>query len=511
VRLAWHIAQKDLRRLAWPLGAWLPLVLSPPIVLACVVPSIQGHAASSLDAWRSAFSIWLQLLLAVQLFLGYLLVGSSVLEDPLVGTTAFWSTRPIARGRLLAAKLLAAAIVLVVAPIVMLMPLWFANGFNLGDAALAGWDFVQRFGGGVVLALLAGSLARTLAQFLAFSLVLAAAFFATTWVAFHFSRPTSWGVAASREWLMMAATLPLLALALLHQFLTRRTMRTWFLLGATIVVLFVMRLAWPFEINVTDGRPRPTEPMPEDRAGEIMPAPAFTQHQASSAPSLYGRSAWSVERFSVPMFARSSDGRIELRASTLWMSEASVRMVGNKAATTPLRWQLSALGFFPANRGEPEFTGTLEAWSVRPRVIGEMPMRVGAELQVGPDRTRILDLLFHEERLDNIYVEEHGPDVQMRAAWSDNWSRRSSGNVRYVDCYVLVNREKKIATAAHLHDLGSLEAGGLAVRLRELGVAWREAERGVPTLVKVRFERDHGFTLPLHVRGVSTRGFDQIP
>jgi hypothetical protein len=58
--------------------------------------------------------------------------------------------------------------------------------------------------------------------------------------------------------------------------------------------------------------------------------------------------------------------------------------------------------------------------------------------------------------------------------------------------------------------MGSLELNSLVICFRNLGVTWPHDLDGT-TIVKIRFERDHAFELPLEVRGVSTRGWEQIP
>ena len=216
----------------------------------------------------------------------------------------------------------------------------------------------------------------------------------------------------------------------------------------------------------------------------------------------------------MPVAVRSSKGEIAMRASEVWTEQASMHALGFKPDADPLRWQLVARfdrpGMMP--RETPHLAGTMEVWSVRTRVLGELPVRVGADLSIGANRTRILALQFNEGRLDRIYVEESDTAVRTREMWDSAWSGRVTRNARYADCYALVNRANNEATAATSWGTSTtLEMGSLAKRFRELGVGWREADRGAPTLVKLRFERDHAFGLPLEVNGVSTRAWDQLP
>jgi hypothetical protein len=410
---------------------------------------------------------------------------------------------------------MAAAVLFFVAPVVVLAPVWLVSGFGAGDIAAAAWQFITSFGGWVLLALTTASLARSLPQFLFFSLVIVGTFAATSVLTAPVWRDAPMALRISREWLVLAGVLPTLAIVLTHQFLTRRLQRSWLLIGSAFVAVTVIRCAWPWELPIGGAAQRFDPPRAGDHAADIVAAPSFTQHQAKSVPTVYGNTVWRTDALVVPISARSTDGTITMRGSGMWEAQAMVRVLGPKPVTEPLRWQLMTFGL---DRPGVEiddgarFTGMMEVWAVRPRVLGEMPVRVGAELRVGANRTRILALQFNEGRLDHIYLEESDALAHSREMWSEAWSTRPTGKERYVDCYALVNAAKDIVSPASGYS-GSqaVELGALAKRFRDLSVGWREAERGPPTLVKLRFERDHAYGLPLEVRGVSTRGWEQIP
>jgi hypothetical protein len=213
------------------------------------------------------------------------------------------------------------------------------------------------------------------------------------------------------------------------------------------------------------------------------------------SPSFSGKTVWHADGVAVPMFARSPDGTSVMRASEMWSGGASLSALGFNRTEEPLLWQLETRNHSYLR----EFTGTYEVWFFRPPgVLGEMPVRVGAELWVGPRRTRVIGLVFNEGRLDKIYVEERDTRARLAAAWVNDWDAPETGRERFVDSYVLVNRAKQTAMAAQVTDLGRApqEMNSLAIRFRVLEVAWRNEERGEPTLVKLRFERDHVFDLP---------------
>jgi hypothetical protein len=510
VRLAWHIAKKDLRRMALPVGVWLALILVPTIAFCVVSPAVEGNATSSIDTWSRVSWIWVRLLEGVQVFLAYLLAGTLVLEDPLVGTTSFWTTRPIGNARLLGAKIIAAFLLFVVAPIVLLTPVWLASGFALNDLVHAAESLTERFGITLLLALMTASLARNLAQFLSFSILIVGLFFITGRIALPYWRATPALVFASHEWIVAAAMLPAIALITMHQFLSRRAARTWVIMACVLVGGIIIHLAWPWDISGAFSNQRAGSPRPDDHASEIVAAPSFTKHSPRSVPSVYGKTTWRPEGFSVPVYARYPDGTFAMRAGGGWEGEAGLRTLGFKSATAPLIWQVHQLGWRPTKAEERHFKGTLEAWAVRTRVLGEMPARLGAEFRHGVTRVRIVRVVSRGEQMLNLYLEERESEANTAGRWNRNWSLREGGDERYVDCYFLVSRAAKQAQAGTSGELGTFTMNSLVIRFLDVDVNWPQA-RGEATLVKMRFERDHAFELPLEVNGVSSEGMRQIP
>ena len=124
-----HIVRKDVRRLRWILALWVA-------VLVARVALSSGGATSP----DEAVNIGLLLreltgaLGTVELLLTALIVARLVHEEPLVGFTAFWLTRPYASANLLVAKLLFAAIVVVVLPLIA--DLTMMSLFGAGPQAL---------------------------------------------------------------------------------------------------------------------------------------------------------------------------------------------------------------------------------------------------------------------------------------------------------------------------------------------------------------------------------------
>jgi len=125
MKLAWHIIAKDLRRHQLPYGLWLCLLFAKQGALAL------GFSDWSADAeWFDRLQMGSMVLSVVEGAVAFLLVGSWVMEDPLVGSTQFWVTRPIAGRRLLAAKLLGVVLGFVVVPLLIAMTGWIVCGLS---------------------------------------------------------------------------------------------------------------------------------------------------------------------------------------------------------------------------------------------------------------------------------------------------------------------------------------------------------------------------------------------
>jgi hypothetical protein len=135
MRVTWNIVAKDFLRMRAVILAWFGLMAAKILLYAFVSGAI-GRPSES----------WLLLLgqgpaVAVRACLdpliAFVLTGWMVHEDPLVGADAFWVTRPISGARLLGAKLLGAALFLVLFPILLNVPWWLACGFGAGEIGRA--------------------------------------------------------------------------------------------------------------------------------------------------------------------------------------------------------------------------------------------------------------------------------------------------------------------------------------------------------------------------------------
>jgi ABC-type transport system involved in multi-copper enzyme maturation permease subunit len=108
-----HILRKDLRRLRWGLLLWTL------VIVARLLVATSGAAFAFGDfGLQLAIEEISMLVATIDALLLALLVSWLVHDEPLVGADAFWLTRPIDRSRLLAAKMIFAALLLVGVPAV---------------------------------------------------------------------------------------------------------------------------------------------------------------------------------------------------------------------------------------------------------------------------------------------------------------------------------------------------------------------------------------------------------
>jgi hypothetical protein len=124
--------RKDLRLLLWPWLVWLSLLPARIALGFWCIRKTHFSGADSTNAMR--IDLALTVLGALTC---YLLVLRLVQADAPLRPRAFWHTRPISGGGLLLAKALAALLLFGLAPVLVSLPWWLANGLGGADLALA--------------------------------------------------------------------------------------------------------------------------------------------------------------------------------------------------------------------------------------------------------------------------------------------------------------------------------------------------------------------------------------
>jgi hypothetical protein len=506
--------------MALPVGLWLAFLVAATVSFRIVTPWAATTRVSAISGWLTVLQIWARVVISVCGVIGYLLAGALLLEDPLVGTRQFWTTRPIANLRLLTAKVLAAAVLFVAAPAVVLGILWIGAGATLRDVVVAAGAVGLGYGMLPVFAFMVASLSRHLAQFVLLTVALAAAYFicGVGVEMFMLRRLPLAAVLQSREMLVRLLPIPVAAIVLVQQYITRRPSRAWATIALALVACAVVRLAWPWSVARPMAEDTYPTGSPSDKPVDIRVTMKPAPRGDRQSPLLVVTTPWSPTGFYAPNSVRLSGGGGAFAMGAVLkvlkfgperLVTAAVRVVGFDHDDTPLDWNLLPDGdamrrMTDAASGsqktvEPALAGQMEVCLVQSRVLGEMPLQEGAGLASGADRTRIVGLLRTGERLDSILVEER--DVDPAAATLMSPVRAPGRGHQHSDVYVLVDRAAGRAygaVASDFNEVRTVAMNGFTLDVRRIAVAGNDTWRGA-VLVKVRFEVVRRFEQPFRV------------
>ena len=252
MNLALHIFKKDVRHLRGLLAAWALLV-----VLQAGLGGSGLAASADNMAWEVAFGIIGMLVPMLQALLVFVLVPLLVHDEPLVGTTAFWFTRPIARTDLFKAKALFCGGLLVLAPLAVELAVLAANGATVRQLALAAPEILL---GRLELLLMVAALAVLTSSFARFILWAALALVvfmvvsAVGYIVALFMNPAAVmrmaqepSLMASRQIAAGVAGVVLSAAVVAHQYLRRRTAVSAGLWVASLALALALPPLWPFD------------------------------------------------------------------------------------------------------------------------------------------------------------------------------------------------------------------------------------------------------------------------
>ena len=153
MKLVLHMVRKDFLRLRWPLAGWLVLVaaklgLGFALVLGADLLGWKNDSMTSVVVGG----------FVLERVMTFVLVAMLVLEDALVGSTQFWTTRPISGARLLAAKLAGGLLLLWLPEVLLTLPWWLTCGFGGREMAWAMFELLVVLGTVAVPAALVASL-----------------------------------------------------------------------------------------------------------------------------------------------------------------------------------------------------------------------------------------------------------------------------------------------------------------------------------------------------------------
>ena len=231
-----HILRKDVLRL-WPLLAAFGALLVLRVAGAWNDP-LTMEPSWRLESFGPLFELT-----------AILLVGMLVHQDPLVGTNAFWLTRPISRLALMASKAFFLLIFVVLPPVAA--HLGILASFGLDPAT----DWPALFEAlAVLLALVAGGLVLATVTpnlpvyFVAWISVVVVVSLLSHLLSLLVEVNLSVGLSGSR---MIVATVTIIVASGLiasHQYLTRRTQRSIVSLSVGFLLLIALTSIWPWNV-----------------------------------------------------------------------------------------------------------------------------------------------------------------------------------------------------------------------------------------------------------------------
>ncbi len=510
---AWHIARKDIRRLAWPVSGWLLLVggsaaglslLSMPVAAE---PTPGARQAIVLPyAWMGGLSAFVTLAVVLQSLVAFVLAGFLVLQDPPTGTATFWSTRPISGGRLLRAKLLAAFLLLVLAPVIVLTPIWLADGFALLEVGHAALEFMAWQLAIVGLGMGLAALTENLGGFLLVAFGGGVAFVLLRMEAlWKWAEVSSPSVADARSELVTLIPLVAVAIILVRQYASRRE-PVWGIAGVALAAMVFARWAWPFEepswLPILGGTERRFSPEPAwAREATVTLANVHADGHDTRRVAVTVGGPWNPDTFLAPQDAWLVMPAAKEMVSAMfdrglhWGEAAARKVAGFAASGEPTAWEMERGRPRQSNMGSdsPNAEVTIVLAAMRGRVLWEVPLREGVRARAGSSTTVIAGLGWNDARR-SVLLQERDSRFSSRSGVSSPYSAARESDASKQDCYLLVHRAQAHVQFLPIQPLGSTHLSSIMVSGRALDFAvpgegkdYARWEEGA-TLLKVRFE-----------------------
>ena len=246
-----HQFRKDCFRLRVPIALWLLLVL---LRAALITP---GLVEPGEDASLVLYRIFTTLVPFLQNILLLVMVPLLIHEEPLVGTTAFWFTRPIDGWLLLRSKMLFIAVVFILAPLLTEIGILAVHGASATQLALAGPEILledlKYFSYVVVLAALTLTFARyallgssILIGYYLVGIVVSLLHLYVDLPGFLLGTQGS-SLGDSRYVASALALIAFAVMVLAYQYRRRDTRGAWLGVGAAILAVFMIGYFWPWD------------------------------------------------------------------------------------------------------------------------------------------------------------------------------------------------------------------------------------------------------------------------
>ena len=191
------------------------------------------------------------ILTLLQVLIGYMLALILLHEHRIVGTTQYWLTRPISRGRLLRAKAIGLFLMVGLLPVILSLPWWLWCGFNAGQILNAAGETLLVMMLIALAAALMAVLTDSFPRALLWTVVLVAALlfgmlYFTIVSAATVQSAHDFSLVVSRTIVAVVVLAMVMLSVVVAQFFLRR--RGWWLTaaGGTAVLLVLLAFRWPW-------------------------------------------------------------------------------------------------------------------------------------------------------------------------------------------------------------------------------------------------------------------------
>jgi hypothetical protein len=369
-----NIVRKDFARLKWILVLW-GVILGGSLGLATIQEGL------TVEIYYPFYIVALIIVAGVLPLIGFGLVMGLVHDDPVADTDAFWITRPVSNGQLLAAKAIALGL-LCLLPLAVLIPWWgLAHDFGAGQLARAAARTLAAQAGVAFLAVPLAVLSPSGSKFV-MNVILAGAGLLLLALVFSLTAgrdapPLAAGLVQTRTWVVAAIWVVAAVAVTLSQFFGRKTRRSLTLLAVAVIAGFGVAKAWPWDF--TGGTAQPAEGATEETVVEMAARPGakFARHGVTlKIPTMFRDSMTGVLTIEVGESAPSGGGSFFGKAPGVVESyflvsradgrrqEAEVMPAGETLEMASVRYAHANLIFKPG-RGWSEPAGAprnLGAW-----------------------------------------------------------------------------------------------------------------------------------------------------
>jgi hypothetical protein len=505
MNLTWHIVRKDLRRMWLPAALWCAFIAgvaawgSRPILPV-------GSPLQETFAAGTAVSSFLTVALVLEIASGVLLAASLVLDDPVVGSTAFWLSRPIQSWRLGLANMFGVLLLLDLAPTLALTPVWLANGF-------AGGELARAIGQTLVLQALLGLIAvgfatvsRDLGGFVLVLLAFVVAFFFccarviwNDWIERLPSGPRETGALLAPFVIVVGV-----GVAAAIQFLRRDARLAWCIIALALPATTLVRAFGPLDLSAL----WPTREVPVLPPGSVK----VRSWKATTEQVVYAEieAPAGTDVIPAPRSAKLETtfhdraAIAHLGTDAGWAVDAADRVLNGKRSESPLHWRLKG-GLEPATAASPESAGGASVDWVRFMPAEILPLQPGATWQAGAERLRVVSTEPFEAGRFTCVLEVHGSTRHRNPLAEVGFGRLRSGAE---EVFVLRKRANGQCAPVETATITRSESRQMAVRLLSVTIRFSDLPVGNAAELATNWEL---VRLGLRVAGSSAVAVSDLP